>query len=59
MKVIKELKPCEQCKGTGLEWENQYSWDCRVCDGYGETIISTRKEFENEQLPTRDVQTPR
>lgn len=33
--VIKTYKPCEQCKGTGLEWQDQYSWDCRVCQGYG------------------------
>jgi DnaJ-class molecular chaperone len=55
MRVIKEYKPCEQCKGTGLEWQDQYSWDCRVCQGYGE-VIETRKEIEDErELPTRSV----
>jgi len=53
MRVIKVYKPCEQCKGTGLEWQDQYSWDCRVCQGYGEVIVSERKEFENEQTNDR------
>jgi DnaJ-class molecular chaperone len=53
MRVIKVYKPCEQCKGTGLEWQDQYSWDCRVCQGYGEVMVSKRKEFENEQTNDR------
>ena len=44
MRVVKVYKPCEQCKGTGLEWQDQYSSDCRVCQGYGEVIVSERKE---------------
>lgn len=51
MKVIKEYKPCEVCKGTGLEWEGQYSWDCRVCQGYGE-VIETRREIEDVSMET-------
>lgn len=49
MRVIQELETCKYCKGTGLEWDNEYSSDCRVCQGYGEIIVNIRKETENEK----------
>ena len=52
-RIIKVYKPCEQCKGRGLEWDGKYSSDCRVCQGYGEVMVSKRKEFENEQTNDR------
>jgi len=52
MRVIKVYKPCEQCKGTGLEWQDQYSSDCRVCQGYGEVIVSKRKESIDASMET-------
>lgn len=50
MRVIKEYKKCEYCKGTGLEWEGEYSADCRVCQGYGEVLVNVRKGCSDEQL---------
>ena len=37
---------CERCYGTGLEWEDIYSWDCLECGGRGENLVSTRKEAD-------------
>ena len=50
MKIIKEYKPCERCKGTGLEWDGKYSADCRICQGYGEVIKTVRKEPIHEPM---------
>lgn len=51
IRVVKVYKPCEQCKGTGLEWDGKYSSDCRVCQGYGE-VIETRREIEDATMET-------
>ena len=50
MRVVKVYKPCEQCKGTGLEWDGKYSADCRICQGYGEVIKTVRKESIDEPV---------
>ena len=56
MRIIKTYKPCEQCLGTGLETngrifreEGYQSWECRVCQGYGEILLNVRKEIAHEQ----------
>ena len=44
-RVIKEYRPCERCKGRGLEEDNEgYTLECLVCQGYGKNLVSTRKE---------------
>lgn len=48
MKVVEVYKPCEYCKGRGLEWDGKYSTDCRVCQGHGK-VIETRKEIIDER----------
>ena len=52
MRVVKVYKPCEQCKGTGLEWDGKYSTDCPNCHGYGEVLVSKRKEPINAPMET-------
>ena len=56
MNIIKTYKPCEQCIGTGIETNGQIfrgegyqSWECRVCQGYGEILLTIRKEISIEQ----------
>ena len=56
MKTIKTYKSCEQCIGTGIETngrmfreEGYQSWECRVCQGHGEILLTIRKEIPNEQ----------
>ena len=56
MKIIKTYKSCEQCIGTGIETNGQIfrgegyqSWECRVCQGYGEILLTIRKEIPSEQ----------
>ena len=46
MKTIEVYEMCERCYGTGLEWEDIYSWDCLECGGRGENLVSTRKEAD-------------
>ena len=59
MRIIKVFKPCEQCQGTGLETNNRIygeygyqSWECRICQGHGETIETIRKESINAPVET-------
>ena len=56
MKIIKTYKSCEQCIGTGIETNGQIfrgegyqSWECRVCQGHGEILLTIRKEHPIEQ----------
>ena len=56
MEIIKTYKSCEQCLGTGIETngrmfreEGYQSWQCRVCQGHGEILLTIRKEISNEQ----------
>ena len=56
MNIIKTYKLCEQCLGTGIETngrmfreEGYQSWECRVCGGNGEILLTIRKEIPIEQ----------
>ena len=49
-RTIETYKPCEYCKGTGLEWDGKYSADCRFCQGHGKVIETVRKEPIHEPM---------
>ena len=56
MNIIKTYKSCEQCLGTGIETngrmfreEGYQSWECRVCQGHAEILLTIRKEHPIEQ----------
>jgi len=45
MKVIKEFEPCEHCTGRGLVEDSEgYTIQCPICQGYGENLVTVRKE---------------
>lgn len=54
-RVIKEYRPCENCRGRGLIEDNEgYTLDCPICQGYGKNLVSTRKEvIEDDEKPER------
>ena len=54
-RTIRIYKQCEDCKGTGLITEHDRIFDCRTCQGYGETLEKVYKDVNiNElELPTR------
>lgn len=54
-RTIKIFKPCELCKGTGLEHIEGYTSDCRNCLGHGEVLESVRKDVDMDEfeLPAR------
>ena len=56
MNTIKTYKSCEQCIGTGIETNGQIfrseryqSWECRVCQGHGEILLTIRKDISIEK----------
>lgn len=53
MEVIKVYEPCVNCYGTGKESNLHDVWDCRICDGHGENLVTTRKEFADGEEPER------
>ena len=58
MKTIEVYEMCERCYGTGLEWEDIYSWDCLECGGRGENLVSTRKEADmSNRNPNNNAET--
>lgn len=44
----KEYVSCHKCEGTGLERDDQYSWNCRVCNGRGEIMTSSKREIQTK-----------
>ena len=54
MKTIEVYEMCERCYGTGLEWEDEYSWDCHECGGRGENLATVRKEADMSNRDPND-----
>ena len=55
MRTIRVYKPCEDCGGRGLVEQDGRTFDCRTCQGYGETLEFEKRGVRIEQLPTGDV----
>lgn len=53
MKVTKEMQPCVRCKGTGLEQIDGRTIDCLNCQGYGERLVTVRKDDDDGEKPER------
>lgn len=50
MRVIKVYKPCEQCKGTGLEWQLELFMEvvCQMNGGEGANKWACRTTIDIE-----------
>ena len=55
LKTIRVYKQCEVCEGRGLIEQEGRTFDCRTCQGYGETFEFEERCVQIEQLPTGDV----
>ena len=55
MKTIRVYKQCENCGGRGLVDQDGRTFDCRTCQGYGETLDKVYKDVNVDEckLPTR------
>ena len=55
MKTIRVYNQCENCGGRGLVDQDGTTFDCRTCQGYGETFEFEKRGVQIEQLSTGDI----